>query len=319
MVHFALTMRLDRLIMRDLLAHFPIVLAVARLAGFAAAARALNMSPSAVGHAVRQVEERLGAPLFYRTTRSVALTEAGQHFVATIGPSLAEIERNLEVLRNARGEVTGTLKISASRVAALMGLTPILQDLAHRHPALTVEAHVNDAFVDIVAEGFDAGIRLGEAVQQDMVAVRLTPPFQAILVAAPRYLDLYGLPVSIEDLQRHNCIGFRMPSARSLYDWDLQRNGQNVQVPVCGSVVVTDATYARDVALAGVGIAYIFEPLVRDDLLRGDLRQVLAEAAITEDGLFIYCPQRASRQPKIRALIAAARWHCSAVERAGRT
>lgn len=295
--------------MRDLLAHFPIVLAVARLRGFAAAAKALNMSPSAVGHAVRQVEERVGEPLFYRTTRSVALTEAGQRFVSTIGPSLSAIEESLDALRAARGAVTGLLRISASRVAALMCLTPVLRDLSGRHPALTVEVHANEAFVDIVADGFDAGIRLGEAVQQDMVAVRLTPPFQAILVASPAYLAAQGTPATIEDLHRHNCIGFRRLGARSLYAWDLQSKGKDVQVEVSGSVVVTDATYGRDLALAGVGIAYIFEPLVRADLARGDLRQVMAETTIEEDGLFLYCPRRAALQPKMRALIEAVRRH----------
>lgn len=292
---------------RDLLPHFPVVLTVARLQGFAAAAKALNMSPSAVGHAVRMVEDRIGQPLFARTTRSVALTEAGQRFLATVGPALDDVEKALEHLRAERGEVTGLLRLNAPRIAVTMALTPILAKLAWAHPALTVEVHTNDAFVDIVAEGFDAGIRLGEAVQQDMVTVRLTPPFKALLVAAPAYLQARGTPSSVSELTRHNCIGFRMLGSGSLYEWDLRDGGADVQVRVAGTSVVTDATYCRDLALAGVGIAYVFEPLVREDVRAGRLQSVLPESAIEEDGLFLYFPRRAALAPKLRAFIEVAR------------
>ena len=265
------------------------------------------MSPSAVSHAVRTVEDRLGEPLFARTTRSVSLTEAGNRFLAGIGSALADIEKTFEALSADRGEVTGLLRINAPRVAMSMALTSIMAKLAWAHPRLTVEIHTNDAFVDIVAQGFDAGIRLGEAVQQDMVTVRLTPAFKAILVASPDYLRARGEPRTIADLAGHNCIGFRMLGSGGLYEWDLSDNGGDVSVRTTGTAVVTDATYARDLALSGIGIAYIFEPLVRSDIREGRLKWVLPDSAVEEDGLFLYYPRRASMAPKLRAFIDIAR------------
>ncbi|KQV50658.1 transcriptional regulator [Pelomonas sp. Root1217] len=292
---------------RELLAHLPIVVAVADKRGFAAAAQALGMSASAVSHAVRVVEDALGEPLFARTTRSVALTEAGQRFLASVGPALEDIGAAVEGLSAARGEVSGVLKLNSSRVASQMVLPALLGRLALAHPRLTVEVHDNDALVDIVALGFDAGIRLGEQVQQDMVSVRLTPPFKAILVASPDYLARRGAPSRVAELAAHNCIGFRLLAAGSLYDWELREAGDAVAVRTTGSVVVTDASFARDLALAGVGIAYIFEPLVREELRSGRLQQLLPESAFEEPGLFLYFPQRAALAPKLRAFIDAAR------------
>ncbi len=292
---------------RDLLAHLPVVISVARHGGFAPAAAALGMSPSAVSHAVRTVEERLGEPLFARTTRSVALTEAGARFLASVGPALDDIDKAAEGLAADRGEVTGLLRINAPRIALEMALMPILARLARQHPKLTVELHAQDAFVDIVAEGFDAGVRLGQAVQQDMVALRLTPPFRAVMVAAKEYVAAHGAPRSIADLHDHNCIGFRLIGAGAIYDWELEDKGRIVPVKVSGSAIVTDPAHARELALAGIGIGYVFEPLVRRHIREGRLRQLLPQTAIEEDGLFLYYPRRASLAPKLRAFIEAAR------------
>jgi DNA-binding transcriptional LysR family regulator len=292
---------------RDLLAHLPAVAAVARHRGFAAAAAELAMSPSAVSHAVRAVEDRLGEPLFARTTRSVSLTEAGARFLAAVGPALADIDKAAETLRAERGEIVGALRISASRVALEMALTPILARLAIDHPLLTVEARADDGFVDIVAEGFDAGVRLGASLQLDMVALRLTPPFRAILVASPAYLERRGAPQTLVDLHEHNCIGFRLLGSGGVYDWELNERGKTVAVKTRGTVLVTDSSYARDLALAGVGVAYLFEPLAREALRSGELKLLLPQAAIEEDGLFLYYPRRASAAPKLRAFIDAAK------------
>jgi DNA-binding transcriptional LysR family regulator len=292
---------------RDLLAHLPIIVSVAKSGGFASAASALNMSPSAVSHAVRVVEDRLGEPLFARTTRSVALTEAGTRFLASVGPALEDIDKAIEGVSAQRGEVTGLLRINAPRVAVLMVLAPILAKLAWTHPRLTVEIHTNDAFVDIIAQGFDAGIRLSDSIQQDMVSTRLTPPFKAIMVAAPSYLAARGTPQTIADLATHNCVGFRLLGSGALYEWDLRDGERDISIRTGGTTVITDATFARDLALAGVGIAYIFEPLVRAELRDGRLRWVLPEAAAEEQGLFLYFPQRASLAPKLRAFIDIAR------------
>jgi DNA-binding transcriptional LysR family regulator len=189
-----------------------------------------------------------------------------------------------------------------------MALAPVLALLARRHPRLVVEVRTEDALVDIVAAGFDAGVRLGESIAQDMVTVRLTPPFDAVLVAAPSYLQARGEPASIADLAAHDCIGFRLLASGSLYEWELAGDdGRRVSVRTTGSAVITDATFARDLALAGVGIAYIFEPLVRAELAAGRLRQLLPHTALREDGLFLYFPRRAALAPKLRAFIEAAR------------
>jgi DNA-binding transcriptional LysR family regulator len=292
---------------REILSHLPVVVSVAKFGGFAVAAASLNMSPSAVSHAVRAVEERLGEPLFARTTRSVRLTEAGARFLASIGPALEEIDKAAESLAARRGEITGVLRINAPRVAVLMALAPILKKLAWSHPRLVVETHTNDGFVDIVADGFDAGIRLGEAVQQDMVAVRLTPPFKAIMVASPEYLATHGEPVTLADLSTHNCIGFRLLGSGSLYEWDVTDGERQVAVQTTGTAVITDSTFARELAIEGIGIAYIFEPLVRTDLREERLRWVLPQASLQEDGLFAYFPRRAALAPKLRAFIEASR------------
>ncbi len=286
-----------------MLTHLPVVLAVARTRSFARAASELGLGASAVSHAVRTVEDRLGAPLFARTTRSVALTELGAAFLDSAMRAAEELDAAVERLREGQNQVTGLLRINAPRIALPMGLTPVLAEMARRYPRLTVEVITDDALTDVVAEGFDIGVRLGEMIAQDMVAVRLTQPFRAIMAAAPDYVARAGIPKSIDDLGAHNAIGFRLLRSGAIYVWDLQRDGKDIKVDVNGSVRVSDPTSARDLALAGVGIAYIFEPLVKDDLATGRLVEVLAEASITEPGLFLYFPQRVSRATKIRALL----------------
>jgi len=291
---------------RDLLIHLPVVLAVARRAGFAAAASELGMSPSAVSHAVRLVEERLGAPLFARTTRSVALTEAGRALVEAAGPALRDIGERVERIRAAKGRVSGLLRLNVPNVA-LPILTPVVGAMAQRFAAVTVEVYADDAIVDIVAAGFDAGVRLGEMIAEDMVATRLTPPFAAIIVAAPAYLAARGRPGSLADLKDHNCIAYRLITGGGLYRWELSDDGRDVTIESAGTAIVNHTLYARDLALAGVGLAYLFEPLVRADIAAGRLIQVLPKAAIEEPGLFLYYPRRATLAPKLRAFIDTAR------------
>jgi DNA-binding transcriptional LysR family regulator len=288
---------------RELLAHFPVILAVARRGGFAAAAAALSMSPSAVSHAVRTVEERFGQPLFARTTRSVALTEAGAGFVAAVGPALAAMEESIDRIRGRDGQLTGVLRINAPGLALPLALTPALAAMSRLHPGLTVEVTSDESLVDIITAGFDAGVRLGEMIGQDMVTVRLTRPFKAIMVASPAYLEAQPPLRTIADLARHNCIGYRLRSSGAIYAWDLQQDGRDVSVTVSGSVRVTDPLVARDLALQSVGIAYLFEPLVRAELAAGRLKQVLPAASVKEPGLFLYFPRHASQAPKLRAFI----------------
>lgn len=288
---------------RELLPHLPVVLAVARRGGFAAAAAELGMSPSAVSHAVRFVEQRLGQPLFSRTTRSVALTEAGEALVATASPALQEIAERVDAIRAVKGRTGGLLRINAPQIAIPMALTHILSAMAERYPNVTVEIFTDERLSDIVSEGFDAGIRLGEMISRDMVAVRLTPPFRAVMVAAPAYVGRAGRPRTVADLEGHNCIGYRLVRSRALYRWDVADDGADVRVETRGTAIVTDSVAARDLALAGIGIAYLFEPLVSHDLSAGRLVEILPEAAIEEPGLFLYFTRRASLAPKLRAFI----------------
>jgi DNA-binding transcriptional LysR family regulator len=288
---------------RDLLGHLPIIVCVARHRSFAAAAAELRMSPSAVSHAVRTVEDRLATPLFARTTRSVALTEAGARFLAGVEPALADIHQAIERLTAERGEVTGLLRINALRVVLDMALIPILATLARQHPRLTVEINADQTLVDIVAQGFDAGIRLRRAVQQDMVTTRLTGSFKAILVASGDYLDARGTPKSIADLQQHNCIGLRLGESGAIFEWELIDRKKPVVVKTSGTALVTDTMQALSLALAGVGIAYVAEPLARRYLREGSLKWLLPQSATEYDGLFLYYPKRASLAPKLRAFI----------------
>jgi DNA-binding transcriptional LysR family regulator len=288
---------------RDLLIHLPVVLAVAERGGFAAAAASLGMTASAASRAVRQVEERLGQPLFARTTRSVALTEAGRMLVAAIGPALADIGDGLERVRSIHGRASGHLRINAPRIAVPLALAAVIGEMAMRHPDVTVEIVADDGLSDIVALGFDAGVRLGGMVAQDMMAVPLTPPVRAMMVASPHYLARRGVPEDLSALPLHNCIGFRLIRSGGVYAWEVQENGRYVTVSARGSAILTDPLQARDLALAGVGIAYIFEPLVRDDIAGGRLTAVLPHTAIEEPGLFLYFPRRAALAPKLRAFI----------------
>jgi DNA-binding transcriptional LysR family regulator len=288
---------------RDLLGHLPIVVCVARHRSFAAAASELGMSPSAVSHAVRSVEDRLGIPLFARTTRSVSLTEAGARFIGGVEPALTDIGKTVEGLTAERGEVTGLLRIDAPRVVLEMALIPILSRLARLHPRLTVEVRTGHTSVDIVAQGFDAGIRIRRAIQQDMVTTRLTGSFKAILVASRDYLDGRGLPKSIADLHLHNCIGIRSVVTGAIFDWELIDGKKPIAVKTSGTAMVIDPTEALSLALAGVGIAYVIEPLARPYLREGNLKWLLPQTAIEHDGLFLYYPKRAALAPKLRAFI----------------
>ncbi len=288
---------------RDLLGHLPIIVCVARHRSFAAAAAELGMSPSAVSHAVRTVEDRLATPLFARTTRSVSLTEAGARFLAGVEPALADIHQAIERLTAERGEVTGLLRINTLRVVLDVALIPILATLARQHPRLTVEINADQTLVDIVAQGFDAGIRLRRAIQQDMVTTRLTGSFKAILVASRDYLDARGTPRSIADLQQHNCIGIRLGKSGAIFEWELIDRKKPVVVKTSGTALVTDSMQALSLALAGVGIAYVAEPLARRYLREGSLKWLLPQSAAEYDGLFLYYPKRASLAPKLRAFI----------------
>jgi DNA-binding transcriptional LysR family regulator len=313
-IKMAYIMPYDARMDRDLLQHLPVILCVGRHRGFAAAAAELGMSPSAVSRAVRMVEDRLGVPLFARTTRSVSLTETGARFIAGVAPALTDIARTVEGLTAERGEVTGLLRIDSPRIVLDMALTQILAKLARQHPRLTVEVRTGQTSVDIVAQGFDAGIRIRRAIQQDMVTTRLTGSFKVILVASRDYLDARGTPASITDLHQHNCIGIRSVVSGAIFDWELIDRKKPTTMKTSGTALVTDMTEALSLALSGVGIAYVVEPLARRYLREASLEWLLPQAAVEHDGLFIYYPRRASLAPKLRAFIDVAKKTLKSIE-----
>jgi DNA-binding transcriptional LysR family regulator len=264
------------------------------------------MTPSNVSHAVRLVEDRLGAPLFARSTRSVALTEAGHELLAALAPAVEDMDRAWEGLSSRKGKPSGLLRINIPRVAQPT-LAPILIEMARRYPDVTVEAYTDDGLSDVVSEGFDAGIRSGDIIAGDMVSVRLTPPFRTMVAASPDYIARKGRPKTIADLEKHVLIGYRLTSAKSLWRWEFQDRGRPVEFATKGPVIVNDTLHAHALAAAGVGIAYTWEPPAREYLAGGRLIELLPRYATQKPGLFLYFPKRASMAPKLRAFITVVR------------
>jgi DNA-binding transcriptional LysR family regulator len=292
---------------RDILTHLPIVLAVARQGGFAAAAGELGLGTSAVSHAVKTVERRLGLQLFTRTTRSVALTEAGRAFVEAAEPALDGLSDSLDRLRADHGRVGGLLRLNGPRFALALCVTPVLTELRRQYPDLRVEVFSDDGASDIVAAGFDAGVRLGELIDQDMVAVRLTPPLHTAMVASPAYLDAAGVPQSIEDLHNHACITFRKTIRGGLYRWTLRERNRQIAFNTSYAAITSDPLYARDLALAGVGIAYLLREVLAEELADSRLVEVLPGCGIQKSGLFLFFPRRPEQPAKLRAFVDTAR------------
>src|SRR6478672_5365538 len=229
-----------------------VFLAVARLRSFSGAARELRVSTSAVSQAVRQLEEQLRVVLLTRTTRSVSLTDAGRKLVESAGPGVAQALTAVAEAAARPGETVGRLRLSVPHAAVPYVVSPVLPEFRSRHPRVDVEVVVEDRFVDIVAEGYDAGVRLSEAIERDMVQVRLTDSFRFVVVGAPSYLERHGTPTRPEDLLRHECITFRSQTTGALYAWELERGRRNWRVPVRGGVVTNDALVNMTLAEQGV-------------------------------------------------------------------
>jgi DNA-binding transcriptional LysR family regulator len=281
--------------------------AVAERRGFSAAARVLSVSPSALSQAVRLLEERVGVPLLVRTTRSVNLTEAGRRLYERVAPALRETEAALDEARGSADVVQGTLRITAGRVAVPLVIDPVLAPLLAAHPRLSVEVDVDDRFVDIVARGFDAGVRLHEAIDPDLTAVRLTPPFRFVVAGSPAYLNRHGRPQRPRDLLAHECIGWRLSSTGGLYEWEFERRGREERVAVRGRVMTNESGLMVRAARAGLGLVYLIEQELAPYLDRGELELVLEDHAVRVPGFFFYFPHRAQHQPKIRAFLQTAR------------
>ncbi|RKH66556.1 LysR substrate-binding domain-containing protein [Corallococcus aberystwythensis] len=282
-------------------------LAVGRRRSFASAATELGLSPSALSQQVRQLEARLGVPLLTRTTRSVALTDAGQRLMERAGPSVEQALEALQAATASAGEVTGRVRLSVPTISLSTVVTPLLLRFAQRHPQVEVELRIEDRFVDIVAEGLDAGIRPFGSVERDMVQVRLSKRFRYVVVGAPSYLKRKGVPQKPEDLLEHDCLSILTPSGGVRYAWELERGRKKWRIPVRGPLLATHEEVQVAMAEAGLALMYAFEPTIVPRLKRGTLKLVLEPYAAWEEGLFLYFPSRAQVSPAFRAFLDVAR------------
>jgi DNA-binding transcriptional LysR family regulator len=282
-------------------------LAVARRRSFAAAARDLGVSTSALSQSVRQLEERLGVALLTRTSRSVALTDAGQRLLENAGPAIDQALDSLKTVTARPGEVTGRVKLTVPTAAVPLVLARLLPAFIERYPKVETDVCVDDHFVDIVSGGYDAGVRLVEAIDRDMVHVRVSPACRLVVAGAPSYLKRRGAPQKPPDLLQHDCIGVRLARSGEPFAWEFERGKKTWRVPVRGPITANDPALRRTLALAGVGLIYTLEPMVADDLTRGRLRIVLEPYAPNVPGLSLYFPSRARISPALRAFVDVAR------------
>jgi DNA-binding transcriptional LysR family regulator len=282
-------------------------LAVARHRSFSVAARELGVSRSAVSQAVRHLEEQVRVVLLARTTRSVSLTDAGRRLVDGAGPSLGQAVAALAEVSAQPGETVGRVRLSVPRAAVPFVVDPVLPTFRARHPRVEVEVVIEDRFVDIVAEGYDAGVRLSEAIERDMVQVRLTDAFRFVVVGSPGYLARHGTPERPEDLLRHECITFRSQTTGALYAWELERGRRNWRVPVRGGIVSSDSRLNASLAEQDLGLVYALEPMVIEQLRARRLKVVLERYAPTVPGFFLYFPSVARRSAPLRLFVEAAK------------
>ncbi|MGO8175177.1 LysR family transcriptional regulator [Rhizobium ruizarguesonis] len=283
-------------------------LAVARAQSFTKAAGKLGVSQSALSHTIRGLEERLGLRLLTRTTRSVAPTEAGERLLVSIGPRLDEIESELAALSAFREKPAGTIRINAGEHAADAVLWPALQKLLPDYPDINVEIIVDYGLTDIVAERYDAGVRLGEQVAKDMIAVRIGPDMRMAVVGAPAYFDTRPKPLTPQDLTDHNCINLRLPTYGSVYAWEFEKDGRELRVRVEGQLVFNNIALRLNAVLAGMGLAYMPENLVDAHLADGRLERVLEDWCLPFSGYHLYYPSRRHTSPAFALVVDALRY-----------
>jgi DNA-binding transcriptional LysR family regulator len=269
--------------------------AVGRERSFTKAAAKLGVSQSALSHTIRGLEARLGVRLLTRTTRSVSPTDAGERLLQTLGPRFEEIEAELAAVRELRDKPAGTFRVTATENAADTILVPKLAPLLRRYPDIKVEIMIDYGLTDIVAERYDAGVRSGEQVAKDMIAVRIGPDLRMAVVGAPPYFRKRPEPKTPQDLIDHNCINLRLPTRGGLYAWEFEKDGRELRVRVDGQLTFNGASRMLNAALAGLGLAYVPESMVERDLAKGRLRRVLEDWCAPYSGYHLYYPSR--RQP----------------------
>jgi len=283
------------------------LVAVARERSFTRAAAKLGVSQSALSQTIRQLETRLGIRLLTRTTRSVGLTEAGERLLGTVAPRLEEIEAELAAVSELGERPSGTIRITAGDHAIRSILWPKLEAFLPRYPEIRVELTIDYELTDIVAGRYDAGVRLGEQVAKDMIAVRIGPDIRFAAVAAPSYLAGRPRPQAPQDLVAHRCINLRLPTYGGLYAWEFEKNGREVKVRVEGQLVFNGIFQVLDAALAGFGLAYVPEDLARPHLAAGRLEQVLDGWSPPWPGYHLYYPSRRQTSAAFALLVDALR------------
>lgn len=282
-------------------------LAVAEERSFTRAAARLGLSQSALSHAMRRLETRLGLRLLTRTTRSVAPTAAGERLIETLRPALDDIDDRLASLSELRERPAGTIRITASKHAARTVLWPVIDRFTAENPDVEIELSVDAGLTDIVAERFDAGVRLGERLEKDMIAVRIGPRLRMAAVASPAYLAEHGRPETPHDLTGHRCINLRLVSAGSIYAWEFEKDGRELKVRVEGQLVFNDVDLIVDAAVAGRGVAFMLEDHVSRHLSQGTLVRVLDDWCEPFDGHYLYYPSRRQQPPAFGLLLDALR------------
>jgi DNA-binding transcriptional LysR family regulator len=283
-------------------------LAVARERSFTKAAAKLGLSQSTLSHTVRGLEARLGVRLLTRTTRSVAPTQAGERLMQTVGPRLDEIGAELSSLTALRDKPAGTIRITAGEHAAHTALWPTLARFLPKYPDIKVEVIIDYGLTDIVAERYDAGVRLGEQVAKDMIAVRIRPAMRMAVVGSPTYFERRPSPKLPQDLTAHNCINLRLPTHGGLYAWEFEKAGRELNVRVDGQLTFNTLALRLDAVLAGLGIAYLPEDQVRSHISTGRLIRVLADWCPPFPGYHLYYPSRRQHSQAFTLLVDALRY-----------
>lgn len=278
----------------DQLAIFAVV---AQERSFTRAAAKLGMSQPALSRAMRQLEERLGVRLLARTTRSVSPTEAGEHLLRVVAPRFEEISSEVALLSEFRDKPAGKLRITAGEHSAISILHPVLAKLLPDHPDLQIEIIVDYGLTDIVAQGYDAGVRLGEQVAKDMIAVRIGPDMRMAVVGSPEYFSRHPRPQLPRDLLQHNCINMRLPTYGGIFPWEFEKDGQELKVRVEGQLVFNNIAMRLQAALQGLGLAYMPEDLVLSYVAEGRLVQVLEDWCEPFTGYHLYYPSRRQASP----------------------
>jgi DNA-binding transcriptional LysR family regulator len=283
-------------------------LAVARERSFTKAAAKLGVSQSALSHTIRELEERLGLRLLTRTTRSVSPTEAGERLLRNVGPRFDEIEAEIADIRELRKKPAGTIRLTATEYAADAILLPKLAKLLPAYPDVKVEITIDYGLTDIVAQRYDAGVRSGEQVAKDMIAVRIGPDMRMAVVGTPSYFKARAEPKKPQDLVNHNCVTLRLPSHGGLYAWEFEKGGRELRVRVDGQLTCNTTAQMLNAALAGLGLAYVPEGLAQPHLSKGRLNRVLDEWCLPYSGYHLYYPSRRQSSAAFALLVDALRY-----------